>query len=109
MASRRIFSIALVATFITAAAAPASASPSAQLRCTELLTALHDEIASGKLPPGKILTLGPGARAPVIYFTDLNKRDEFAAARNLHEPILILHGRRDYQVTERISRSGAQT
>lgn len=61
---------------------------------------LRGEIASGKLPPGKILTLEPTARAPVIYFTDLNKRDEFAVARNLHEPILILHGGRDYQVTD---------
>jgi pimeloyl-ACP methyl ester carboxylesterase len=57
---------------------------------------LRDEIASGKLPPGKIVMFG----APVVYFTDLDHRDEFAAARELHLPILILHGSRDYQVSD---------
>lgn len=40
------------------------------------------------------------AGAPVGYFTGLNNRDEFALARNLGIPILVLHGGRDYQVTE---------
>jgi dienelactone hydrolase len=57
---------------------------------------LRDQIASGKLPPDKIVMFG----SPVVYFTDLDQRDEFAAARQLHLPILILHGGRDYQVAD---------
>jgi dienelactone hydrolase len=60
---------------------------------------LRSEIASGKLPPDKIVTVGGMFSAPVVYFTDLNQRDEFAVARQSHLPILILHGGRDYQVT----------
>jgi dienelactone hydrolase len=36
--------------------------------------------------------------APASYYYDLEARDEVAMARQLHVPILILHGGRDYQV-----------
>jgi dienelactone hydrolase len=61
---------------------------------------LRDEIAAGKLPPGKIVMVGGMFGTPVIYITDFDQRDEFAVARQLHLPILILHGGRDYQVTD---------
>jgi dienelactone hydrolase len=39
--------------------------------------------------------------APASYYYDLEARDEVAMARQLHTPILILHGGRDYQVIDR--------
>ena len=39
--------------------------------------------------------------APASYYYDLEARDEVALARQLHIPILILHGGRDYQVIDR--------
>jgi dienelactone hydrolase len=39
--------------------------------------------------------------APASYYYDLEARDEVAMARQLHIPILILHGGRDYQVIDR--------
>ena len=38
--------------------------------------------------------------APAAYYYDLDARDEVALARTLDVPILILHGGRDYQVTD---------
>jgi dienelactone hydrolase len=38
--------------------------------------------------------------APASYYYDLEARDEVAIARQLHVPILILHGGRDYQVID---------
>ncbi len=37
---------------------------------------------------------------PASYFYDLDARNEVAMARQLHAPILILHGGRDYQVID---------
>ncbi|MGH7949385.1 MAG: alpha/beta fold hydrolase [Candidatus Binataceae bacterium] len=39
--------------------------------------------------------------APASYYYDLDARDEVAIARSLDEPILILHGGRDYQVIDK--------
>jgi len=39
--------------------------------------------------------------APASYYYDLEARDEVAMARQLHVPILILHGGRDYQVIDK--------
>ena len=38
--------------------------------------------------------------APASYFYDIDNRNEVALARTLDVPILILHGTRDYQITE---------
>lgn len=56
---------------------------------------LDTAIKTSKLPPSMMV-----AGAPVGYFTDLNNRNEFALARGLGIPILVLHGGRDYQVTD---------
>ena len=47
------------------------------------------------MPPGENF-LG----APASYYYDLEARDEVAIARQLHIPILILHGGRDYSVID---------
>jgi uncharacterized protein len=54
-----------------------------------------DEITQHKMPPNENF-MG----APASYFYDLDNRDEVAIARTLGIPILILHGTRDYQVTD---------
>jgi len=46
--------------------------------------------------PRKAMVLG----APAGYWYDLAGRDPVAAARTLHVPMLVLHGGRDYQVTD---------
>jgi dienelactone hydrolase len=51
-------------------------------------------VVSHALPPDQLF-----AGAPASYWYDLDARDEFAIARALHKPILILRGDRDYQVT----------
>ncbi|MGH7778873.1 MAG: alpha/beta hydrolase family protein [Candidatus Binataceae bacterium] len=56
---------------------------------------LDAAIKAGKLPPSMMV-----AGAPVGYFTDLNNRNEFTLARDLGISILVLHGGRDYQVTD---------
>jgi dienelactone hydrolase len=54
-----------------------------------------DEISAHKMPPSQFFF-----GAPASYYYDLDARDEVALARTLDVPILILHGGRDYQVTD---------
>ena len=54
-----------------------------------------DEISAHKMPPSQFFF-----GAPAAYYYDLDARDEVALARSLDLPILILHGGRDYQVTD---------
>jgi dienelactone hydrolase len=51
-------------------------------------------VASHALPPDQLF-----AGAPASFWYDLDARDEFAIARCLCKPILILRGERDYVVT----------
>ena len=55
-----------------------------------------DELDNHLMPPTENF-LG----APASYYYDLDARDEVAMARQLHVPILILHGGRDYQVIDK--------
>jgi dienelactone hydrolase len=64
---------------------------------------LRDDIAAGTRSPDEIVqvtTINGLYPATVRYLADREHQDEFAVVRNLHEPILILHGGRDYQVSE---------
>jgi len=54
-----------------------------------------DEISAHKMPPSQFFF-----GAPAAYYYDLDARDEVALARTLDVPILIVHGGRDYQVTD---------
>ncbi len=54
-----------------------------------------DEISAHKMPASQFFF-----GAPAAYYYDLDARDEVALARSLDVPILILHGGRDYQVTD---------
>ena len=54
-----------------------------------------DEISAHKMPSSQFFF-----GAPASYYYDLDARDEVALARTLDVPILILHGGRDYQVTD---------
>jgi uncharacterized protein len=54
-----------------------------------------DEISAHKMPAAQFFF-----GAPASYYYDLDARDEVALARTLDVPILILHGGRDYQVTD---------
>jgi hypothetical protein len=60
---------------------------------------IRQEVNSDKLPPGATVSL-LGDQVPVVYLTDLNRRDEVGIARHLHVPILIMHGGRDWQVAD---------
>jgi dienelactone hydrolase len=65
---------------------------------TEQLAALErqaNEISAHKMPPAQYFF-----GAPASYYYDFDARDEVALARRLDVPILILHGGRDYQVTD---------
>jgi len=65
---------------------------------TEQLAALErqaNEISAHKMPPAQYFF-----GAPASYYYDLDARDEVAIARRLDVPILILHGGRDYHVTD---------
>lgn len=54
-----------------------------------------DEVSAHKMPPTQFFF-----GAPASYYYDLDARNEVAIARSLNLPILILHGSRDYQVTD---------
>ena len=54
-----------------------------------------DQISAHKMPATQFFF-----GAPAAYYYDLDARDEVALARSLDVPILILHGGRDYQVTD---------
>ena len=55
-----------------------------------------DDISAHKMPPTQMFF-----GAPASYYYNLDARDEFAIARSLNLPILILHGSRDYQVLDK--------
>ena len=51
------------------------------------------------LKPGDPPIVSTGISAPASYWLDLRGYDPPAAARNLRQPMLVLQGERDYQVT----------
>ncbi|MGO8802627.1 alpha/beta fold hydrolase [Candidatus Binatus sp.] len=55
-----------------------------------------DDISAHKMPPTQMFF-----GAPASYYYNLDARNEFAIARSLNLPILILHGSRDYQVLDK--------
>ena len=68
----------------------------AQLPEVERLAALIDDpVALGKVDPGTVLLGGTGP----AYFLSGLRYDEVATARSIPQPLLILQGERDYQVT----------
>lgn len=67
-------------------------APPAEISETEMKARL---IMAKSLPPGDSFH-----GAPASYWYDLDSRDEVGFARKLGQPILILHGDRDFQVVD---------